>query len=81
MLDYSYRLTDIVSCDEASAYGIEFTPGPGADVPMYHGSLFIHTNDFALLRAEFHITPEYLKEMRSSFISNPSKKFATWLFQ
>jgi hypothetical protein len=78
MLDYSYRLTDIVSYDEASAYEIEFTPGPGADVPMYHGSLFIHTNDFALLRAEFHITPEYLKEMRSSFISNPSKKFATW---
>ncbi len=78
MLDYAYRLTDIVSFDEEAAFEIEFTPREEADVPMFYGSLFINTTDFALLKAEFHITPEYLKEMRSSFISNPSRDFTTW---
>jgi hypothetical protein len=78
MLDYSYRLTDIVSFDDEAAFEIEFTPREEADVPMFHGSLFINTTDYALLRAEFRITPEYLKEMRSSFITNPSKDFSTW---
>ena len=78
MLDYTYRLTDIVSFDEEAAYEIEFSPREEADVPMFQGSLFINTSDFALLKAEFSITPEYLREMRSSFISNPSRDFTTW---
>jgi len=78
MLDYTYRLTDIVSFDEEAAYEIEFSPREESDVPMFRGSLFINTSDFALLKAEFSITPDYLKEMRSSFISNPSRDFTTW---
>ena len=44
----------------------------------FSGSLFINTSDFALLKADIQITPDYLKEMRASFISNPSRDFTTW---
>lgn len=76
--DYTYRLTDIVSYDEESAFEIEFSPREGAGIPMFSGSMFINTTDYALVRAEFMINPGYLQKMRGSFISNPSRNFSTW---
>ncbi len=78
MQDYSFRLIDIVSYDEESAFEIEFTQKEGAETTMFKGSLFINTTDFAILNAEFEINPEYLQKMKGSFISNPSKDFTTW---
>ncbi len=78
MADYSYRLTDIVSFDEESAYEIEFGQKEGVEMPMFRGSLFINTSDFALLKADFEINPAYLKNMKGTFISNPSRDFTTW---
>jgi len=78
MVDYSYRLTDIVSFDEESAFEIEFGQKEGAELPMFKGSLFINTTDFALLNADFEINPAYLKKMKGTFISNPSRDFTTW---
>jgi hypothetical protein len=76
--EYSYRLTDIVSYDDESAFEIEFGPKAGAEIPMFIGSLFINTTDFALLKAEFEINPVYLQKMKGSFVSNPSRTFTTW---
>ena len=76
--EYSYRLTDIVSFDEESAFEIEFGQREGFDMPMFRGSVFINTSDFALLKADFEIYPAYLKEMRGTFISSPSRDFTTW---
>ena len=78
MLDYSYRLTDIVSFNEESAFEIEFGKKEGVEMPMFRGSLFINTTDFALLKADFEINPAYLKKMKGTFISNPSRDFTTW---
>jgi len=78
MADYSYRLTDIVSFNEESAFEIEFGQREGAEIPMFRGSLFINTYDFALLKADFEINPGYLKKMKGEFISSPSKYFTTW---
>jgi hypothetical protein len=78
MTDYSYRLTDIVSFDEESAFEIEFGQKEGAEIPMFMGSMFINTSDFALLKADFEINPVYLKKMKGTFISNPSRGFTTW---
>lgn len=78
MLDYSYRLTDIVSFNEESAFEIEFGKKEGIEMPMFRGSLFINTNDYALLKADFEINPSYLKKMKGTFISNPSRDFTTW---
>jgi len=76
--DYTYRLTDIVSFDEESAFEIEFGPREGAESPMFRGSIFINTTDFALLKADFVINADYLKKMREKFILNPSRDFTTW---
>ncbi len=76
--DYSYRVTDIVSFDEEWAYEIEFGQREGAALPMFRGSVFINTEDYAILKAEFEIYPEYLQKMKTSFISSPSKDFSTW---
>ncbi|HBC78273.1 MAG TPA: hypothetical protein DCZ51_06565 [Bacteroidales bacterium] len=78
MADYSYRLTDIVSFNEESAFEIEFGQKEGAEMPMFRGSVFINTTDYALLKADFEIDPAYLKKMRGTFISSPSRDFTTW---
>ena len=76
--EYTYRLTDIVSFDEESAFEIEFEPREGVESPMFRGSVFINTTDFALLKADFEINAVYLKRMRENFILNPSRDFNTW---
>lgn len=76
--EYNYRITDIVSLDEESAYEIEFTPREGVELPRLKGSVFINTSDFAILHAEFELTPEYLREMKDSFVSNSTKGFRAW---
>jgi hypothetical protein len=75
---YSYRLTDIVSFDEESAFEIEFGRKEGAEMPMFRGTLYINTSDFALLKADFEINPGYLNKMKEAFITSPSKGFTTW---
>lgn len=76
--DYSYRLTDIISYDDDSAFEIEFSQKEGAELSMFKGSVFINTSDYAILKADFEINPAYLQKMKGSFISNPSKDFRTW---
>jgi hypothetical protein len=76
--DYSYRLTDIVSFDEESAFEIEFGQKEGVEIPMFKGSVFINTSDYALLNADFEINPGYLHKMKETFISSPSRGFTTW---
>jgi hypothetical protein len=76
--EYSYRLTDIVSFNEESAFEIEFGPKEGFEMPMFKGSVFIHTTDFALLKADFEINPAYLHKMKDTFISSTSRDFTTW---
>jgi len=76
--DYSYRLTDIVSYDDESVFEIEFGQREDAEIPMFMGSMFINTTDYALVKAEFMINPAYLQKMKGSFISNPSRDFTTW---
>ncbi len=77
--DYSYRLTDIVSYDEESAFEIEFGKREGdPETPMFRGSLFINTTDYSLLNADFEIYPEYLRKTKETFITKTTKGFITW---
>lgn len=76
--DYTYRLTDIVSFDDESAYEIEFSPKEESETSSFRGSVFINTADYAVLKADFEISPEYLHKMKESFILSPTKGFTTW---
>jgi hypothetical protein len=79
MPDYSYRITDIVSYDNESAWEIEFSQKEGAEEPpMFSGSVFINTFDYAVLKADFEINSGYLKKLKNSFVSSDSRGFITW---
>lgn len=75
---YTYRITDIISFDDEAAYLIEFTRKKEEDVLEFNGSLYINTDDYAILRAVYEISPESLQKMRESFISAHSRGFVTW---
>jgi len=78
MPEYKYLITDIVTFDEESAYVIDFEQREGVDLPLYRGSIYINTNDFAILHADFELHPKYINKMKSSFISSSTRGFDTW---
>lgn len=76
--DYVYRITDIVTYDDNSAYVIDFEQKEGVDLPLYRGTIYINTDDYAILHADFELHPEYIDKMKGSFISSSSRGFNTW---
>jgi hypothetical protein len=78
MPDYRYRLADIVSYDDESAYQIEFEQREDIDQPLYKGVVYINTTDYAVLSAEFELNQALIHKMKESFIYNSSKGFNTW---
>jgi len=78
MQDYSYRMTDIVTNDDEAVYAIEFQQRENVDLPLFKGTIFINTEDFGILNAEFEINPSLINKMKDSFVSSASKGFRTW---
>lgn len=78
MPEYKYILSDIVTFDEESAYVIDFEQRENVDLPLYRGSMYINTCDYAILHADFELHPKYISKMKSSFISGPARGFDTW---
>ena len=78
MTDYRYRLADIVSYDDESAYQIEFEQREDIDQPLYKGVVYINTADYAVLSAEFELNQALIHKMKESFVYNSIKGFNTW---
>jgi hypothetical protein len=78
MPDYSYRMTDIVTYDDETAYAIEFEQREDVDMPLYKGTIYINTVDYGILHAEFELNQSLIHKMKDSFVSNPSRGFNTW---
>ena len=78
MSDYRYRMTDIVTYDDEAAYVIEFEQRENVDLPLYKGTIYINTVDYAILHAEFELNQMLIHKMKNSFISNSSRGFNTW---
>ncbi|MCX6253279.1 MAG: carboxypeptidase-like regulatory domain-containing protein, partial [Bacteroidia bacterium] len=78
MSDYSYRMTDIVTYDDETAYAIEFEQREDVDMPLYKGIIYINTVDYAILNAEFELNGALIHKMKDSFVSNSSRGFNTW---
>jgi len=76
--EYTFRMTDIVTYDDETAYAIEFQQREGLDLPLFKGTIYINTSDFGILSAEFEINPELIYKMKDSFVSNSSRGFNTW---
>ncbi len=78
MKDYSYRMTDIVTYDDETAYVIEFSQKENVDLPLYKGTVYINTSDYAVLYVDFELNQALLHEMRNSFVTSQTHGFSTW---
>jgi hypothetical protein len=78
MPDYRYRLADMVTYDDETAYQIGFEQREDIDQPLYKGVIYINTSDFAILHAEFELNQALIHKMKESFIYNSTKGFNTW---
>jgi hypothetical protein len=78
MADYTYRMTDIVTTDEKTAYVIDFEQRDGIDLPLFRGTIYINTDDYALMQADFELHPKYIQKMKESFVTSSSRGFDTW---
>lgn len=78
MSDYRYRLADIVTYDDETAYEITFEQREDIDQPLYKGLVYINTADFAILHAEFELNEAFIHKIKDSFIYNSTKGFNTW---
>jgi hypothetical protein len=78
MLDYTYRLTDIVTYDEETAYVIDFEQRENVDLPLFKGTIYINTADYGILNSEFEINPKLIYKIKNSFISNSTHGYDTW---
>jgi hypothetical protein len=78
MKDYTYRLTDIVTYDEETAYAIEFKQQDIIELPLFEGIIYINTVDYGILGADFEINPALIDELKDSFVTNSSRGFNTW---
>ncbi len=78
MSQYVYRMTDIVTFGEETAYVIDFEQKENIDLPLFRGTVYINTEDFAILEADFELNPEYIHKMRDSFVTSSSRGFETW---
>ena len=78
IVDYTYRMTDIVTYDDEAAYAIEFEQREGIDRPLFKGTIYINTVDYGILNVEFEINPSLIHKMKDTFISNTSRGFNTW---
>ena len=75
---YDYRMTDIVSIEDQSAYVVEFSQKPGIDIPLFKGSIYINTYTFAIEQAEFEINPAYIQKSKDSYITFEKKGYSIW---
>lgn len=75
---YDYRMTDIVTVDDESAYLIEFTQKPTVDIPLFKGSIYINTVNYAIVQAEFEINPLYIDKLKDDYINYQAKGYSMW---
>ncbi len=78
MNDYSYRMTDIVTYDDETAYVIDFSQKQNIDLPLYKGSVYINTSDYAVLYASFELNQAFLHQMKNSFVTSQLHGYNTW---
>lgn len=78
MSDYTYRMTDIVTYDDETAYAIEFEQRESVELPLFKGTLYINTVDYGILNAEFEINPKFIHKIKDTFVSAASHGFNTW---
>ncbi len=69
---YDLEFRNIVSYRNQSVYLIGFSPKEKIPYALYSGELYVNTNDFALVAADFSIPPEELRKNPERFLVKKS---------
>jgi hypothetical protein len=77
-IQYDYRMTDIVTVGDESAYVIEFKQKPVIDLPLFTGVIYINTYNFAIEQTEFEINPQYIQKIKGDYVSFQKKGYSLW---
>ncbi len=72
---YEYHLRDIVTIDEQSAWVISFRQREWVDEPLMQGDLYISTDNYSLILAEFEVSPHHVGQAAEAYISRLPKGF------
>jgi hypothetical protein len=75
---YDYRMTDIVTVDDESAFVIDFAQKPWIEIPLFKGSIYINTSDYAIIQADFELNPLYIHKSKEDYISYQAKGYNIW---
>lgn len=65
---YSYKMKDIVSYDDGTAYLISFKPEVEANEILFKGELYIDVNTLAIVAAEYYVDRNAIERSDVSFI-------------
>ena len=71
---YDYKLFDIVSFDNNTAYEIEFSPKKSSKRVIYEGNLYISVNDLAIVGAIFKVNDKRISTTNDRFIIKKDRK-------
>lgn len=66
--EYDFMSTGITSVDDRMVNVIYFKQKDAIDQPNYCGELYIDSEDYALVGAQFEINPKYVKSATSMFV-------------
>jgi hypothetical protein len=75
---YDYRMSDIVTVGDESAFVIEFAQKPGIEIPLFKGTIYINTYNSAIEKVEFEINSAYIQKSKGDYVSFQSKGFSMW---
>lgn len=71
--EYEFISTGITSIDDRMVNVVYFKQKAEVDQPCYCGELYIDSENYALIGAQFEINPKYIKETTNTFVERKSK--------
>ncbi len=73
--EYDFTRADLVTRNDRSLYAIEFKQKRNIRGPLFMGTLFIDTEDLALVEADFEINPRFVNQARDQFFVRRLQNF------
>ena len=70
---YCFNMVDIVSYDDKTCYAIDFEPQNTNKEALYMGTIYIDTENLAIIGLEFSINPEIISGVHKNFIVKKTK--------
>ncbi|MCU0376961.1 MAG: carboxypeptidase-like regulatory domain-containing protein [Bacteroidales bacterium] len=73
---YEYKLTDIVTIDDQTAFVISFKQRPWITEPLMQGDVYINVDNYAVVSAEFELNPDYIDQTSEAYVSRLPRDFS-----